>query len=266
MKKMKKLLLTLAVVPLLSVCVPPLGAHEHGPDYVALPKDDVGIKVQKYEGIITQRYTEIFLIGGNRATQELIGGVYNSIGLNDPEGKGDTAPPELLDNLDLKGLAKENHVIASFKNGPRLWTLDWLEVETGYKRDFQGLEAHWVMWLDVPKHLGESQDKLSYKPMHGKRNTHMGINAGSRVYLLDDPEGNTYCMKSASLITDPHQSYESLKDLGSRLTPAKGWKFRTKILDKDLVFTPDHGKAIICQDDFGNTYDRVGGAYSNYKP
>jgi hypothetical protein len=73
-------------------------------------------------------------------------------------------------------------------------------------------------------------------------------------------------MKSASLIVDPHQTYESLKDVGSRLSPPPGWYFRAVILDRDLVLTPDDGAAKITQDELGNTYDRVGGPYSNYKP
>jgi hypothetical protein len=44
-------------------------------------------------------------------------------------------------------------------------------------------------------------------------------------------------MKSASLIVDPHQTYDSLKDLGGRLNPAPGWKFRAVVLDQDLVLT-----------------------------
>ncbi len=34
------------------------------------------------------------------------------------------------------------------------------------------------------------------------------------------------------------------------------------ILDQGVILTP----AKITQDDLGNTYERVGGAYSNYKP
>ncbi len=73
-------------------------------------------------------------------------------------------------------------------------------------------------------------------------------------------------MKSASLIVDPDQTYESLSDLGGRLDPAPGWMFRTEILKEDLVLTPDDGNVKITQDELGNTYDRVGDAYSNYKP
>ena len=39
------------------------------------------------------------------------------------------------------------------------------------------------------------------------------------------------------------------------------------MFDQDLILTADKdGIAHITQDDFGNTYDRVGGPYSNYKP
>ncbi|HEX6449935.1 MAG TPA: hypothetical protein VF060_10790 [Trebonia sp.] len=102
-----------------------------------LPQDDVGATLRHSDGIRGQRYTEIFLIGGHAIIHQLTAGIYNTVGLHDPDGT-----------------------------------------------------------------------------------------------LLDDPDGNTYCMKSASLITDTGQTYDSLKT----------------------------------QDEPGNTYNRVGGAYSNYKP
>ena len=121
------------------------------------------------------------------------------------------------------------------------------------------------MWLDVPKEM-RKHESVAYKQISGKRDTQLGIDAGSPAFLLDDPDGDSWCMKSASLIVDPNQTYESLKDLGGRLKPAPGWNFRTVILDKDLVLTADDGNVKITQDELGNTYDRVGGAFSNYKP
>ena len=43
-------------------------------------------------------------------------------------------------------------------------------------------------------------------------------------------------------------------------------KLRTTALERDLVLTTDNGDARITHDELGNTYDRVGGAFSNYKP
>jgi hypothetical protein len=110
------------------------------------------------------------------------------------------------------------------------------------------------------------QGSASYKDITVHRNTKFGFNKGTQVYLLDDPDGNTWIMKSASLIFDPNQKYEDLKNLGSRLKPPTGWKFRTVVLTDNLVLTPDNGTAHITQDDIGNTYDRTGGPYSNFKP
>ncbi|MGZ4664974.1 MAG: DUF1254 domain-containing protein [Mycobacteriaceae bacterium] len=230
-----------------------------------LPHDDIGASLNRFEGVRGQRYTEIFLIGGHAITGKLVGGVYNTIGLNDPVGTGDTSPQAMLDKVDVDALKEEYDVISAFKNGPRLWTLDWVEVTIGVERDFNGLKARWVMWLDVPKEM-RKHESVAYKAINGKRDTQLGINKGSPAFILDDPDGNSWVMKSASLILDPNQTYESLKDLGNRLHPAPGWNFRTVMLEKDLVLTSDNGAVHITQDDLGNTYDRVGGPFSNYKP
>ena len=109
---------------------------------------------------------------------------------------GRSSPPALLNQIDVKEMAKKFGMLAAFKNGPRLWTLDWIEVEMRKELDF-----------------GE------------------------------------------------------IATLGSRLKLPAGWKFRSVVLEQDLILTPDKtGTAHITQDDFGNTYDRVGGPYSNYKP
>jgi hypothetical protein len=233
--------------------------------FAHLPEDDTGAKLMRFDGARGLRYTEIFIIGGNAITKHLVGGVYNTVGLNCPDGTGDTCPQEILDGVDVDRLAKEYEAISAFQNGPRLWCLDWAEVMVGRERDFNGLKARWVMGLDVPKEM-RKHESVAYKPISGKRDTELGINAGSPAFILDDPVGDSWVMKSASLIVDPTQTYESLADLVSRLEPKPGWNFRTGELDKDLVLTPDDGAVKITQDELGNTYDRVGGAYSNYKP
>ena len=230
-----------------------------------LPHDDEGAELMRFEDIRGQRYTEIFLIGGHAITRHLVAGVYNTLGMNDPAGTGDTCPQAVLDQVNVEDLTQKYHLLGAFKNGPRLWCLDWVEAMVGAERDFSGLTARWVMWLDVPEEM-RKHESVAYKPITGKRDTQLGISKGSPAFLLDDPDGDSWCMKSASLIVDPGQTYESLKDLGGRLKPPPGWNFRAVLLDQDLVLTPDEGAARITQDELGNTYDRVGGAYSNYKP
>jgi hypothetical protein len=242
-----------------------LGASLLGGCAVTLPQDDAGATLIHFDGVRGQRYTEIFLIGGNPLTKDLKGGVYNTIGLNNIAGSGDSTPQALLDKVDVDALKKEYGMLSVYKNGPRLWTLDWVEVMAGRERDFSGLKVRWVTWLDVPKEMA-SHESVAYKPISVKRDTRFGINKGSPAFILDDPQGNSWVMKSASLIVDPNQTYGSLHDLGSRLKLAPGWKFRVVALDRDLVLTPDNGAALITQDELGNTYDRIGGKYSNFKP
>ena len=229
------------------------------------PADDANLTRMEHQGIMGQRYTEFLIVWGNPLKKEFVAGVYNTVGLNTPDGKGDTTPQDKLDKINLEEVEGEMKALSHVLNGPRLWTIDHLGVSAGKKRDFQGLEAHWVMWFPIPDEIREGKD-LSYAIMPALRDTDMTIWKGSRVYMLEDPEGNRFVMKSASLIKDPDQKFEDLKDLGSRLNPPDGWSFHTRVLDEELVFKTKDGKSFIVQDEIGNTYDRVGGPYSNYKP
>ena len=232
-----------------------------------MPKDDAQLTEMKWDALMGSRYTEILLVYGDAVTKNFMAGVYNTTGLNgaNPTGGGDSSPAVLLDKIDMKKVKEDNGALSTVKNGARLWTVDHIGVKAGKERDFEGLKARWVMWFPIPDEIREGKD-LSYAVMHAKRDTSMGINKGSRAYILDDPQGNSWVMKSASLIVDPKQKFEDLKDLGSRLKPPAGWKFRSPVLEQDLVFMTDDGKTMITQDELGNTYDRVGGPYSNYKP
>jgi hypothetical protein len=231
------------------------------------PDDNAQLTQLNFENLMGSRYTEILLVFGNAVTKNFVAGVYNTLGLNgaNPAGGGDSCPAAILDKIDMKKVKEDNGALSTVKNGPRLWTVDYIGAKAGKERDFQGLKARWVMWFPIPDEIREGKD-LSYAVMHAKRDTSMGIRKGSRAYILDDPQGVSWVMKSASLIKDPNQKFEDLKDLGSRLKLPPGWKFRSPILEQDLVFMTDNGKTMITQDEFGNTYDRVGGPYSNYKP
>jgi hypothetical protein len=83
--------------------------------------------------------------------------------MNDPAGTGDTCPQAVLDKVDLDDLKEQYDVLSAFKNGPRLWCLDWAEVMVGELRDFSGLQARWVMWQDVPKEM-RKHESVAYKP------------------------------------------------------------------------------------------------------
>lgn len=232
---------------------------------VQLPRDDTDASLMRFDGVRGHRYTEIFLIDVDQDTGRPVAAIYNTTGLNGEDATGDSSPQALLDRVNLETQKAQYGVAGAYRNGPRLWCLDWLEVRAGTQRDFAGLAARWVMWLDMPKEFGRLES-LAYKPITGRRDTSFGINAGSPAFVLDDPDGDTWVMKSVSLIEHPDQTYEGLTGLADRLALPSGWRFRAVTLERDLVLTPDNGHARITQDDLGNVYDRAGGPYSNYRP
>ena len=253
------------IVVALGVAVVAAGAIMYPKLVVTLPNDGADAKPNTFTGVRGQTYTEMFLIGGNAITKNVNANVYNTTGLNGGLTTGNSSPPQLLNAVNVKQVKEQYHALAAFKNGPRLWTLDWIEVEMGKELAFGGMKARWVNWLDL-KGISTEPGAADYKLITVGRHTRFGINKGSPVYILVDPDGNPWVMKSMSQITFPDQKFDSLGTLGSRLKLPPGWKWRTEVLDKDLILTPDNGIAHITQDDFGNTYDRAGGAYSNFNP
>ena len=134
----------------------------------------------------------MFLIGGNSITKNLKGGVYNTVGLNSSTSTGDSSPQALLDKVDVKALKTQYDVLGVFKNGPRLWTLDWVDVVLGTERDFNGLKARWVNWLNVPKGVDlHKKGDAAYKNITVERNTAFGFNKGKPIFILDDPGGQS---------------------------------------------------------------------------
>lgn len=231
-----------------------------------LPDDGAGATLKHFDNTRATRYTEVFLIGGDPMAKKLEGNVYNTYGLNDTEHTGDSSPDKLLANVDLDESKAQYDLLGAFLNGPRLWTLDWIEVPSGAQRDFNGLKAAWVGKVDLSGMNLQDKGGTAYKPTTIERRTEFGFSKGKHVFILDDPEGKSWVMKSASLVVDPGQKFDLLKDLGNRLKPASGWRFRAQVLEEDLILKPESGIAGIVQDELGNTYDLTGPGYSNYQP
>ena len=86
------------------------------------------------------QYTEILPVWGNPITKKLTAGVYNTLTLNNPDETGNTSPDEMVAKIDMKKVKKECNALKVIKNGPRVWTVDWIEVNAGAIRDFDGLK------------------------------------------------------------------------------------------------------------------------------
>jgi hypothetical protein len=235
---------------------------------IELPDDSKNVQPMHFDNLRAAQYTEIFLIAGNPVTGDLRANVYNTLGLNGyNETNKNSSPNALVAKVDPDTLKKQFEVLGVHVNGPKQWMLDWIDVPVGTERDFDGLKARWVALVDLKGIDLKDPSAGGYRKTSVERKTKFGYLKGRPGFLIDDAEGNTWIMKGLNLGLNPTYSYETAKDLGSRLTKLPpGWKFRVAVLPEDLVLLPATGVAEIMPDELFNVYDRTGPGYSNYKP
>ncbi|MFN5476640.1 MAG: hypothetical protein ACK484_08645 [Sphingobacteriales bacterium] len=231
--------------------------------------DGLNAKSVRVENLHLTRFIEIFLATPDPATGKLVAPCYNTMFTPDgiPASKN-TAPQELVEGLDFEKMKKEYGLKGASLNGPKLWTPDYTDIEMGVVRDFNGIKAGWVAQLNMGDNAGGVEQTIPYKNVTIARKSELGWRKGTKVILLDDAEGNTYILKGFQLGLKPQFTYEQFLAAGQssfKKLPA-GWKFRVKVLDKDLIETPENGVATIMADEFFNVYDKTGPGMSNYKP
>ena len=231
-------------------------------------RDGDGAKTMRFNDMHMARYVEFFLAGREAKTGNLVAACYNT--MLTPRGipaSRDSAPQALVEGLNFEKVKKEFGVVGASLNGPKIWQPDWLEVEVGVERNFNGLPAVWVAQLNMGGGANVG-DLAPYKPATIARKSGLGWNKGTTVILLDDAEGNTWVMKGFQVGLKPTYTYEEFVAAGQgqfkKLPP--GWKFRVKTLEQDLVETPENGVATIMPDEFFNIYDKTGPAQMNFKP
>lgn len=190
-------------------------------------------------------YYEYFLVYRNYASFK--GAVYNNIR---------TQPIPLADwnASDPKQLAKEMNATKVIKNGPRFWTLDHIKgYQIGERRTFNGYDLDLMAVLDLS--LMDLFNRQNYTDRFVERYTDFYFNAGSKMFVLTNPQGVEYFMQSASLEVDPHQDLASLETLGDRLKLPEGWTYTVVDIQDDFVIQT-RGEGHVIQDDLHNTYQR----------
>ncbi len=231
-------------------------------------RDGDGAKFKRFDNMNQVRFIEIFLAGREAKTGKLVAACYNTMftSKNIPASK-DTSPQALVQSLDMEKLKKEYGLAGVNLNGPKIWLPDWVEVQVGVEREFNGMLMGWVAQLALGDKGGIGED-TPYKPMAIKRTSKWGWNKGSKVVILDDPAGNAWILKGFQLGLTPKYTYEEFIAAGQRnfkkLPP--GWKFRVTTLEKDVIEIPVTGVATIMADEFFNVYDKTGPGMTNYKP
>lgn len=231
--------------------------------------DGVNAKPVRAENLHLTQFIEIFLATPDPKTGKMVAPCYNT--LFSPDGipaSKITAPLDLVEGLDFEKMKQEYGLKGASLNGPKLWTPDYTDIEMGEVRDFNGIKAAWIAQLNMDDNAGSVSETTPYKTVTIFRKSELGWRKGTTVVLLDDTEGNTYILKGFQLGLKPKLTYEQFVAAGQSnfQNLPKGWKFRIKTLDKDLIETPENGVATIMADEFFNVYDKTGPGMSNYKP
>lgn len=191
--------------------------------------------------------------------------------------------PTGIDNCSAEDFAKivsmkdqlleETGAMDLFLNPSRHWTWDSFEVfGVGDELEFGPVKMVWMGAIPY-KLMTSAVGESSYNPAQIHRNNIYVYNKGTMVYLIDIPEsdgGGVMVMQSWTSFANKGETADNLKDLGSqfkKLPP--GWKFRTKVLEKELTVAPPAPTylAWVTMDEFKNTYQVCGRDKAcNYTP
>jgi hypothetical protein len=200
--------------------------------------------------------------------KELFVTYYNTGNLNNAVSKMDTCPAATWAKLNPEELKAQYAGVASvYKNGPRGFAADSVTIPVGPVATFDGLQARW--WgkgVLPPSMLDMKAGGFAYKAIQSHRKSTMHFDKGKPVFILEDPDGTPWVMQAYSAIVDPSITYDALKDLGSKLKPPAGWKYRVVTLKEDLILSTPQGYNWITQDELQNTYDACKDGACNFKP
>jgi hypothetical protein len=206
-------------------------------------------------------FCEVALINGT-SKSNAIADFYNSTGT-------DICTPERFAGLDKGKIIKETGSREAFLNPSRTWMFDKFDVyENGAERIFGGIKMTWMGVVPVEE-LEKGVTKGHYVPGYIYRNSQYTYNKGREIYLLDAPDGEVFVMQSFTNAVQKEVDINHIKDLGRLLHLPPGWKFRSVVLDRELLVNQKrtNNLAHVFQDDLKNAYQGSdGGKAFNFVP
>ena len=143
-----------------------------------------------------------------------------------------------------------------FLNPSRRWTFDQLDVyEDGIERTFGGIKMTWMGVVPVSE-LEKGVTKGHYVPGYIYRDNQYTFKKGREIHILDAPDGEVFVMQSFTNFKQQNVTLADARNLASVLTLPPGWKFRSVVLDRDLIVNQKRTKGLahVFQDDMLNAY------------
>lgn len=219
-----------------------------------------------YTGLRGVIYCEVWLFR-SLPDSGIAGVYYNTSDLNNATDAKNTCPASLWDKVTVASLEAQFNVLAAYRNGPRGWTMDTITLPVGPVETFDGLQARWMGQGILPKGVALASAHMNpYSPLQSHRRSSMTFEKGKPVFILQDPEGTPWVMQAFGQLVDRSLTYDTLKDLGSKLKPPPGWRFRVAVLDRDLTISTPQGYNWIVQDELQNTYDACKEGACTFQP
>ncbi len=166
------------------------------------------------------RYCEFLLIYEDRVD------VFNTT------GSAGGCPATIWDTMDTDELAQTHGASKVQLNGPKFWAVDGQVLALGKTKNFGGIEARYAATLPLAA-VGAGEGSDPYAPFTTKKEQKLVYHKGQPVYELVDSDGNVYVLNAyGAKVKDGDPA-----NLADQLSPAEGWAFRVRMLDKDLIKT-----------------------------
>jgi hypothetical protein len=112
--------------------------------------DGANAKYDRVNNVHQVRFVELFLVNREPNTGDIVAAVCNTMHTANgiPESK-DTSPQALLEHIDFDLVQQQYGVLEASLNGPKLCLPDWVEIDVGAERNFDGLAAVWCAQLNL---------------------------------------------------------------------------------------------------------------------
>jgi hypothetical protein len=178
--------------------------------------------------------------------------VYNTLGCNE-------CPATVWKNVDQEKVKSDFDAEKIMMNGPRVFLMDSIGQFNlpPAKVNLGGIEMieRAKLPIDLITILKGKINPYEERVIH--RMTKYVFNEGSEVYFLH--HGNdSYIMQSYAQIIRTNLNESALKTLVNTLKLPEGWTYESKKLEKSIVLeTRDDGEAVLIQDEFQNSYQKI---------
>lgn len=243
-KKTRRLQPTLAAVA--SACLAVGGATLAKQPMPSAIEAQPGAAAQEVKPLVRGgRYCEIMIVrledGKNMAE------VWSTQGIS-------VCPDNCEAAFDAGDIKSETNARRVAINGPRIWLPNTPAPipPADARRHFGGIELGLVVTLEVKRGAGDP-----FKERVVPRKTTNTFKSGEEVYELISPDGEIYVMQSMSLSEEPDLTMDDLATLDTRMRLPRGWSYRARTLDVDLILAPsENGEVVVLQDRLKNTYQR----------